>query len=63
MKHLFLFLIFALAFYFGWFYAAKRDKRMIKRFTKRHVAAVGIVFALAFSGLLLMFYNAAINLL
>ncbi len=63
MKHLVLFLIFTLALYFGWSYAAKREKRMVKRFTKQHVIAVGLVFVLAFGGLLLMFFNRAVNIL
>lgn len=63
MKHLILFLVFALAGYFGWYYTEKPIKRFIKRLTKRHVIAVAGIFILALSGLLLMFYNHAVNIL
>ena len=63
MKHLVLFLIFALALYFGWYYAEKPVKRLLKKLTKRHVIAVGLIFILALGGLLVMFFNRAVNIL
>ncbi len=63
MKHLLMLLIFSLSFYFAWSYAAKSDKRTFKRFTKRHVAGVGIILALITGALFVMFYNRAISIL
>jgi len=63
MKHFVMLLLFSLSFYFVWSYAAKRDKRTFKRFTKRHVAGVGIILALITGALFVMFYNRAINIL
>lgn len=63
MKHLLLILVLSLAVYFGWYYAEKPVKRLLKKLTKRHVIAVVSVFVVAFAALLVMFFNRAVNIL
>lgn len=63
MKHLVLFLFIALLSYFSWYYAKKPVKGLLRKLTKQHVIAVGLVLVLAFGGLLLMFFNRAVNIL
>lgn len=63
MKHFVLLVLFSLAFYFAWSYAAKQDKKRIKRFGMRHALAVITVLGFALAGLVLMFYSRAIGIL
>ena len=63
MKHFILLLIIAFAGYFAWYYAAKRDKKRLKRIGMRHVVAVTVIIVTALAMLISMFYNRAINLL
>lgn len=63
MKHFIPLVLFSLAFYFAWSYAAKRDKRRLKRFGMRHAVAVITVLGLALAALVTMFYNRAIGIL
>lgn len=63
MKHFILLLIFSLAGYFAWSYAAKRDKKRLKRFGMRHVVAVVTIITFALVMLVSMFHNRAINIL
>ena len=58
------FLLFAsLAIYFTWFYMAKKDKRILKRFGIRHMIGVLVVIVFCVGMLLLMFFNRAVNIL
>lgn len=63
MRHFILLLIISLAGYFAWYYAAKRDKRRLKRLGMRHVVAVVTIIVAALAMLVSMFYNRAINIL
>ncbi len=60
----FVFLLFtSLAIYFLWFYMAKKDKKVLKRFGIRHMTGVLVVIVFCFGMLLLMFFNRAVNIL
>ena len=63
MRHFLLLLILSLTFYFGWQYAAKRDKNRLKRFGSRHVFAVIFILTTLSLLLLAMFHSSAINIL
>lgn len=63
MKQFLLFFIGMLTSYFLWSYAAKSDKKRLKRFGLRHVVAVAVITTGCITLLLLMFYNRAISIL
>lgn len=63
MKQFIFLLIASLTIYFTWFYMAKKDKRMLKRFSMKHMVGVLAVIVFCVGMLLLMFFNRAVNIL
>ncbi len=63
MKHAVVLVLFALLLYFGWYYAEKPIKRLIRKLARRHVVVVAGVVGVVVCLLVLMFYNRAISLL
>lgn len=63
MKHLVLLTIIALACYFWWRYAAKRDRRATKKFLGAHVLWVALILAAVFGALVAMKHGGSISIL
>lgn len=63
MKHFIFLLVVSLIIYFTWFYMAKKDKRVLKKFGIRHMLGVLVIIVFCTGMLLLMFFNRAVSIL
>lgn len=63
MRHLIVLLILALATYFGWAYATRKEKGQARRFFARHIKATALIVLALVAGVVWAFYTRSINLL
>lgn len=63
MKLFILLLLLSIGSYFTWYYATKKTKNQTRRFVFKHLLPVSVITLLLITGLVVMFYSRAINLL